>query len=231
MKTSRKTKNKETKLTTTNIAVILACIIVPAIIGFYSGDLLIGGSLLAANLLGSYTAIIQKRINYVFDFISALLVAFVGYENDFFGSFFMSLFIFAPIEIAGFLAWGRHLDKKKKIVEIRKLTPKNAFIVTSLCVLGSITFGYLLTKIPTQQMAFLDSTICCLDICALILFSLRYRESWWLWVISGALSVIMWSIALFEGGDNSFMRLLTAIGFLIFDTYGAINWHQKLKKP
>ncbi|MBR3138878.1 nicotinamide mononucleotide transporter [Candidatus Saccharibacteria bacterium] len=231
MKTSHKTKNTKTKaskLTPKNIAVIVVCIIVPAIIGICSGDLIIGGTLLATGLLSSYCASLQKRYNYIFAFVNALLIAYVGFKNNLFGSFAINAFIFAPLEAFGFFAWSQNLDKKKK-VKIRKLTTKNAILVVCICLVGSIIFGYLLTKIPTQQMAFLDSTISCIDICALVMMNLRFRESWWLWVISGVLAIIMWSVALLEGGDNALMRLIAAIGFLIINAYGATKWHRELK--
>ena len=221
-------KHQNQKFTTQNLAIILICIVVPVIIGIASHDPIVGTTMLASGLLSSYLASLQKKTGYIFGFINALLIAYVGFENNLFGTFAVNTFIFAPLEIVGFLSWNRHQDKKKN-VKIRKLTRQNSILITASCVIGSIILGYLLTKIPTQQMAFLDSTICCIDICALIMMNLRYEESWWLWVVSGILSIVMWAIALAGGGDNTFMRLLAAIGFLIINTYGAIRWYKKLK--
>ena len=219
---------KHSKLTWKNILVLSLCVIVPAILGIISGDLLVGGALVATSFLGSYLSILQKRTAYFFGFTNAFLIAFVGLKNGFFGSFFINVFIFAPLDVMGFLAWSRNLDRRKN-VKIRKFNLQKGIFVTLICLIGSVLFGYLLTKIPTQQMAFLDSTICCIDICALVIMNLRYKESWWLWTISGALSVAMWIIALTEGGDNAFMRLVAAIGLFLINAYGAINWHRKLK--
>ena len=227
MKPRLKTQTK-TKLTTKNIIIIVACVVASVILGFYSGDLLIGSSLVATGFITSYLACLQKRSNFILGSINALLLAYVAFKNNFYGSFIINIFIFAPLEIHGFFAWSRNLDKNKN-VKIRKFTSIVAATVVGSCVIGSVLLGYLLTKIPTQQMAFLDSTICCIDICALVIMNLRYRESWWLWVISGALSIVMWATALFSGGDNAFMRSIAPIGFLIINVYGLIKWSIKTR--
>ena len=223
---NKKTNTKQ-KLTSRNILVILICIIISAIAGVYSGDIL-GSFILATGLVGSYLAAIQKRFNYILGFANAILLGYVGFKNGLYGSFFSNVLLFAPLEIYGFIAWSRNLNSNKD-VKIRKLNRKNSIIVVSACVIGSFILGYLLTKIPTQQMAFLDATICCIDICAIVIMNLRYKETWWLWIISGILSTIVWTIALTNGGPNAFMRLMSVIGFLITNTYGAIKWGTKLK--
>ena len=224
----KKTKTSKTNLSFKEYLIIAFCIIGSIILGIISNDLIIGTSLLAVSLISSYLSTIYRRSNYIFGAISAFLIAYTAYINNFFGSFAINAFIFIPLEIYGFVAWSRHLDSNKN-VKARKFTFKNSVIVTSSCAIGSVILGYLLTLIPGQQLAFIDSTICCLDICALILFNLRFRECWWLWTLSGILSIIMWSVALASGGDNSLMRLITAVCFTVLSIYGIIKWNSKAK--
>lgn len=225
---NKKPQLKKQKLTTGNILVILACAIFSLTIGLLSGDPIIGSLLLATGFIDSYLASLQKRSNYIFGFANSLLIAYVGFKNGLYGSFISNIFVFAPLQIYGLITWSRNLGSDKN-VKIRKLNRQNSILVTGACVIGSVIFGYLLTKIPTQRTAFLDATICCIDACALVMTNLRYRESWWLWVVSGVLSIIVWIGALLDGGPNSFMRLISAIGFLIINIYGAIKWGAKFK--
>ena len=226
----KKQKSKPTpKLKTREITIILLCIFVPMILGILSKDLLIGWPLLSTGLLASYIASLRRRSNYILGAINALLLAYAALKNNLFGSFFVDIFIFAPLEIVGFFLWGRNLDSDKN-VKIRKFNTSLSIMVTSACTLSSIVMGYLLTKIPTQQFAFLDSTICCIDICVAILMMLRFRETWWLGVISGVLSVILWGIIQFEGGAGATIRLLSATGYLVINLYGAIKWNILLNK-
>lgn len=226
----KKQKTKPTqKFKKGEILIILLCIFVPMVLGILSNDLLIGWPLLSTGLLASYIASLRRRSNYILGAINALLLAYAALKNNLFGSFFVDVFIFAPLEIVGFFLWGRSLDLNKN-VKIRKFNTSISIIVTGACTLGSIIMGYFLTKIPMQQFAFLDSTICCIDICVAILMMLRFRETWWLGVISGALSVILWGVIQFEGGSGATIRLLSATGYLIINLYGAIKWNIILDK-
>ena len=225
---STKTKNQHKKQPKPKYIFIIIFVIFSAILGYFSGDLILGGLLLSTGLITSYLACIGRRSGYIFGFINALLISYVAYKNNLFGSFAVNAFIFAPLEIYGLVSWSRHLDSEKD-VKIRKFDLKTSIIIVLSCIAGSILVGLILSLIPTQQLAFMDSTINCLDICALILLNLRYKENWALWITSGALSIIVWSIAFSNGGENAFMRLIAAIGFLFINIYGAIKWHMKLK--
>ena len=223
-----KQKPPKTKLNPREYSIIVLCIVGSIILGIISNDLIVGGSLLATSLLSSYLSAIYRRSNYIFSAISAFLIAYTAYINNFFGSFAINVFIFIPLELYGFIAWSRHLDSNKN-VKPKKFSFRNSVIVTGSCTIGSVILGYLLTLIPNQQLAFIDSTICCLDICSLILLNLRFRECWWLWTLSGILSIVMWAVALIGGGDNAMMRLITAICFTIISIYGIIKWNSKAK--
>ena len=43
-------------------------------------------------------------------------------------------------------------------INFRGFTLKNSIIIISSCIVGSLLLGLLLSKIPTQQLAFLDSS-------------------------------------------------------------------------
>lgn len=208
------------------IIVIALCILIPATIGFLSNDILIGGTLLATGLLSSYLASIGKRSGYIFGIINDLLIAYVTFKNNLFGSFVNNALVFAPIELVGFIMWGRNLDENRN-VKPKKLTPSKSILVMSGCIVSSIITGYILSSIPGQQLAFMDSFTNCLDLCALILMNLRYKEAWILWVISGILAIVIWTIAFFNNGESAFMLLISEISFLVIDTYGAFKWSLK----
>ena len=147
-------------------------------------------------------------------------------KNNLFGSFVNNALVFAPIELVGFIMWGRNLDENRN-VKPKKLTPSKSILVMSGCIVSSIITGYILSSIPGQQLAFMDSFTNCLDLCALILMNLRYKEAWILWVISGILAIVIWTIAFFNNGESAFMLLISEISFLVIDTYGAFKWSLK----
>lgn len=219
---------KKNKITA-EIWPIAACIIVPAIFGCLSGDLLIGGTLFSSGLLAAYLAGKQKRIKSLFSVINAALIAYVAFINHLYGTFFVCTFIFIPLEIYGFINWSQNLDRKKD-VKIKQLTPRSALILIATCLAGSFIIGYILTKIPGQQVAFLDAAMNCMDICAIIIMARRYKESWILWIISGSISVVIWAMMLINGGENALMRFISALGFLFINFVGFYKWNYRLKK-
>ena len=219
-------KQISTKKQTHTIIIVILIVILSLLFGYISNDFFIGGVLLTTSLLGSYLAGIGKRTGYIAGLINVLLISYVSYKNNLFGSFAVNAFIFAPLQVYGFISWGKHLKKDSK-VKVRKFTFKKSLLVISSCVISSALFGYFLTRIPGQQLAFMDSAINCLEICALILLNLRYKENWLLWILSGSMAVVVWIVALINGGDNAFMRLIAAISALVMDTYGAIKWYSK----
>lgn len=228
-KQTKTNKNKKHALSEWNVSVMIVCAVSSFIIGVCSGDPILGSILLAAGLIDSYLTCNQKRQGYIFGALNAILVAYVGFINHFYGTFFLNACIYAPLQIMGLFAWGRNQDKNHS-VRIRKLTPKKAFALVTLCTVGSLIIGYGLTMVPNQQMAFLDSVVCCIQIAALTIQNLRFAEAWWLWVIADIFAISMWRIAFEGGGENTFMNLLSTISFFAFDVYGLIKWHHRLSK-
>ena len=50
-----------------------------------------------------------------------------------------------------------------------------------------------------------------------------------LWVISGSIAIVIWTIAFLNGDESALMCLISEISFLAIDTYGAIEWRIKTK--
>lgn len=117
-----------------------------------------------------------------------------------------------------------------KNVKVREFTFKNSIIITLSCIIGSIILGYLLTLIPTQRLAFMDATSNCINLCGVILMILRFKESWWLWLINNVIDLSIWIITFINKGEGSTMMLLVFIGYLLINVYGIIKWHIEAKK-
>ena len=205
------------------------CVFVSIISGIITKDLLIGGSILATGLLCAYLASEGKRSSYILGFINYVLMAYVSFKNNLYGIFFFYLFVFSPLQIKGFLSWSNNLDGDDN-VEVREFTFKNSIIITLSCIVGSFLLGYALTFIPGQRLAFLDASSNCINLCGVILMILRFKESWWLWLINNTIDLIIWIVAVVNKGEGSIMMLCVSIGYLLINIYGVIKWHFKSKK-
>lgn len=209
--------------------IITITIIFSIIIGIISNDIIIGSLILSTGILCAYYASLGKRINYILGFINYILMAYVSLKNNLYGMVCFYTFIFAPLQIRGFISWNKKLDDNKN-VKVRGFTLRNSIIITLLCILSSLLLGYLLSLIPKQQLSFLDATSNCINLCGVILMILRFRESWWIWLINNIIDLIIWIIIFINNGNNSFMMLLTSIAYLLINIYGIIKWNIKAKE-
>lgn len=210
------------------LVITILSLIISAISGIISNDLIIGGSILLTGLLCAYFASEGKRINYILGLINYLLMGIVAFKNNLFGIFFFYIFIFSPLQVNGFITWNKNLNDNKN-VKVREFTLKNSIIITLSCIIGSIILGYLLTLIPSQRLAFMDATSNCINLCGVILMILRFKESWWLWLINNIIDLIIWIITVINGGNGSVMMLLVSIGYLLINIYGLIKWNIEAK--
>ena len=211
------------------LLIIVLSLIVSVISGIIANDLIIGGTILLTGLLCAYFASEGKRINYILGLINYLLMGYVAFKNNLFGIFFFYIFIFSPLQVNGYITWNKNLDDDNK-VNVREFTLKNSIIITLSCIVGSIVLGYLLTLIPTQRLALMDATSNCINLCGVILMILRFKESWWLWLINNIIDLIIWIITVINGGSGSVMMLLVSIGYLLINIYGVIKWNLEAKK-
>lgn len=211
------------------LVITILSLIISVISGIISNDLIIGGTILLTGLLCAYFASEGKRINYILGLINYLLMGYIAFKNNLFGIFFFYIFIFSPLQVNGFITWNKNLNDDKN-VKIREFTLKNSILITLSCIVGSIVLGYLLTLIPTQRLAFMDATSNCINLCGVILMTLRFKESWWLWLINNIIDLIIWIITVINGGHGSIMMLLVSIGYLLINIYGVIKWNIEAKK-
>lgn len=212
-----------------NIIIIIICIVISIISGIITNDILVGGLILASGLLCAYFASEGKRVNYILGLINYLLMGYVSFKNNLFGIFFFYIFIFSPLQIHEFISWKRNLNKDNN-VKVREFTLKNSIIITLSCVIGSLILGYILTLIPGQRLAFMDAASNCINLCGVVLMILRFKESWWLWLINNVIDLIIWIITFVNKGEGSAMMLLVSIGYLLINIYGVIKWNIEAKK-
>lgn len=211
------------------IIITCICIIISLISGIISNDIIIGGIILLTGLLCAYFASEGKRINYILGLINYLLMGYVSFKNNLYGIFFFYIFIFSPLQVNGFITWNKNLNEEKNVI-VREFTLKNSIIITLSCIIGSLLLGYILTLIPSQRLAFMDASSNCINLCGVILMILRFKESWWLWLINNVIDLGIWIITFINKGTCSTMMLLVSIGYLLINLYGIFKWNIEAKK-
>ncbi len=205
------------------------CILVSLVAGILSNDIIIGGTTLLTGLLCAYFSSEGKRISYILGLINYLLIGYVSFINHLYGLFFFGIIICPILQIQGYVSWSKNLNEDKN-VKVREFTLKNSIIITLSCILGSLLISYLLTLIPGQRIAFMDAASNTINLCAVILGILRFKECWWIWLINNTIDLLIWIITVVEHGKGSIMMLLVSIGYLVINIYGIIKWNVEAKK-
>lgn len=206
-----------------NLIIIIISLVFSVITGIITKDLLVGGTILFMSIMNSYLASIGKKANYITGFISCLLTGYVSLKNNLYGLFFFYIFIFAPLQVHGFISWKNNQDENSN-VKVREFTFKNSIIIILSCIIGSFIVGYLLTLIPNQKLAFMDAASNCINLCGVILMILRFKEAWWVWLANNIIDLIIWIIMLVNNGPSSWMMLLSSLVYLLINIYGIIKW-------
>lgn len=211
------------------LIVTIICILFSLISGLYAHDLIIGGATLATALLCAYFSSEGKRSSYILGLINYLLIGYTSFKNHLYGLFFFGVIVCPIFQIQGYISWSKNLDEDNN-VKVREFTLKNSIIITLSCIIGSLILSYLLTLVPGQRIALMDASSNIINLCGVILMILRFKESWWIWLVNNVIDLGIWIITFIEKGDGSFMMLLVSIGYLLINIYGIIKWSISAKK-
>lgn len=199
------------------------------ILGVISHDPLLGSMILFTSLTSAYFAARGLRIQYILGIINYLLMGYAAFRNQLFGSAGFYIITSVPISLWGFWQWGKHSNASGE-VKSRKFTFKISIIVIIGCTVGSLIVGYLLSLIPSQRLSWLDAAANCVNLCGFILMTMRYAESWWLWLINNAFDLLIWTIIILNGGSaEAPMMFASSIAYFVINIYGITKWWRESK--
>ena len=209
-----------------NIIYTIFIMVFSIICGIISKDYFLGTIILASGLLNSYYASVGKIYNYIFGAVYCALSGYVCLKTGLYGIAILSFAVYFPSQIHGYFSWKNKKNENKE-VKVRGFTLKNSIIIISSCIIGSLLLGLLLSKIPTQQLVFLDSSSNILNLCGIILMNLRFKECWAVWLFNNTVDLIIWVVNYMNNTVNSTMMLLVSIGYLLINIYVLIKWYKK----
>lgn len=204
-------------------------VITSIIIGIISKDYILGSLILISGILNVWYASLDKSYNFIFGALYYILTSYVAYINGLYGLCVLSLLIYLPSQIWGWLEWSE-IDNVNYEVKIRRFTLKNSIIITISCIISSYIFGLFLNNISGQQLPFLDSSSNILNICGIILLHLRFRECWWILLFNNIIDLSIWIINVINGSSNAIMMLIVSIVYFTINIYGLVIWLKLSKR-
>lgn len=205
-----------------NTIIIASTIIFSLALGIIFDDYIWGTLTLIFGFLNAYYMAIGKWQNYIFGFLFTLTYAYICTINGLYGWLIFSILFYLPIQIYGIINWSK--NKNDSEVQMKNFTLKNSLIICLSIVAGSTLLGFLLSLIPNQNLAFLDSTSQIINISGVILVAIRFRECWYIWLANNTIDLAIWIINVSNGTANSAMTLITSIMYFVMNIIGLISW-------
>jgi len=198
------------------------------VVGICFDDILWGTLLLVFGFLNAYYMAIGKWYNYIFGILFAVVYAYICTINGLFGLLIFTIIFYLPLQISGLINWFR--NKQDEEVKMRSLNFKFALILCGSILVCSVILGFLLSLIPQQNLAFLDSTSQIINLSGVVLGALRFRESWYIWLANNLIDLTIWIINTANSTPNAQMSLITSIMYLVMNIIGVISWIMLEKK-
>lgn len=211
-----------------NFFIPLIVVLPSIVLGIVFNDYLWGTLSLVFGFLNAYFMAIGKWYNYIFGLLFSIIYAYICTINGLFGLLIFTVIFYFPLQIIGLVNWFKNQNNAE--VKMRSLNFKSATILCTSIVAGSVFLGFLLSLIPSQKLAFLDSTSQIINLCGVILGTLRFRESWYIWLLNNVVDLSIWIINTVNNTPNAIMSLLTSIMYLIMNIIGLICWIKLEKK-
>ena len=161
--------------------------------------------------------------NFVFATVNTIVYAIFLFYNKIFGTFFLEVLFYLPINFISWYLWAKHRDKKLiEKTKTKRLTVFQNIIATILFIVGGLIYHVILAKMG-GNVVWLDAFTLSIGIIVVILEMFRYKEQYVWWIITDIIAVAMYIV------HFDLVYLTKKSIYLIMAIIGLINWH-KLNK-
>ncbi len=218
-----------TKLTKFELSLILVISIINIISLFIFDDVNLIGfiSLITGVLCVVMTA--KGHIScYYWGIINIATYIYIAYMSSFYGEVMLNGLYYLPMQFIGIYLWKKDLKGDTGIIRAKEMTRKQLIILGLISV--TLIFGYsYVLELLQGNLPLADSTSTVLSVIAMFLTVKLYKEQWLLWIIVNIVSIYMWTIAMFQGEQNSILMIVMWSAYLVNAFYGYYNWKRLAK--
>ena len=171
--------------------------------------------------------------NYIFGIINVSLYAFISYKSKLYGDAALNAFFYFPMQFVGWFFWVRARGGKNSkgeedssLVKSLRMTLNGRILLFIVCAAATLIVGYLLSVYTTDPQPYKDSATTVLSIIAMVLLTKKYMEQWFIWIIVNIISIVMWIVIFFRGGDHAILMVIMYLFYLANSINGAIIWNR-----
>lgn len=204
---------------------------------------------LIVSISGLFAAIYTARAEvpaYIWGVINTVFYIIISIENHMYAEIILYIVYMLPMNIYGFFAWRKSAkevkhagDETSATIEVKSLKASSwvAIIIGILVVWAAYgAFVYFLPEIlnavsgisiPRDHVWYIDSFTATVTIFAVVISTLRFKETWYFWILGDAVGIVLYVIALTQHSSFSFSTLSGAmmwIQFTVNAVYGLMVW-------
>ena len=156
--------------------------------------------------------------NFIFGLVNTVVYAIYLLYYKIYGTFCLEVLFYLPMNIASWINWARHRDKKMPEKTMAKHLTIKQHIISVIGVLVTTFVTYEILVRVGGTVAFLDALTVAIGIVATILELYRYAEQYIWWIITDIIAVIMYIVHF----DTVYLTKKTI--YLIMAIIGLRNW-------
>ena len=156
--------------------------------------------------------------NFIFGLVNTVVYAIYLLYYKIYGTFCLEVLFYLPMNIASWINWARHRDKKMPEKTLAKHLTIKQHIISVIGVLVTTFVTYEILVRVGGTVAFLDALTVAIGIIATILELYRYAEQYIWWIITDIIAVIMYIVHF----DTVYLTKKTI--YLIMAIIGLRNW-------
>ncbi|MGL4761716.1 MAG: nicotinamide riboside transporter PnuC [Sarcina sp.] len=203
------------------------------------------------SISGLFAAIYTARAEvaaYIWGVINTIFYIVISISNHMYAEIILYIVYMLPMNIYGFFAWRKSAQLAKhakgetsSTIEVKSLKASSwiAIVVGIVVVwVAYAAFVYYLPEIlssvagisiPRDHVWYIDSFTATITIFAVVVSTLRYKETWYFWIVGDGVGIALYLIALTQHTSFSFSTLSGAmmwIQFTVNAIYGLMVWRK-----
>lgn len=158
----------------------------------------------------------------------SVLYGIISLTFHYWGEMLTYLLMAAPIALLASIEWLRHPYKDTDVVEVSKITKKHIMLMSTLAVITTIVFYFILKALDTPNLFFSTLSVTTSFVAAYLTY-LRSPYYGIGYGLNDIILIVLWILASIE--DISYLpMILCFVMFLLNDLYGFFNWRRLRKK-
>lgn len=203
-------------------------------------------STISGLLAGIYTARAEVAA-YVWGIVNTVVYIVISISNHMYAEVILYIVYMLPMNCYGLYSWSKSAkeskhegaDETSSTIEIKSLKASSwIYIIIGIIVVWAAyaAFVYYLPEIfqsvagitiPRDSVWYIDSFTATIMIFAVVVSTLRFKETWYFWIVGDGVGILLYLIALTHHASFSFSTLSGAIMWIQFTVnavYGLMVW-------